>query len=197
MSGLLKFLVKMKQLREESLFSEYFRTFYLQYAGELVFFARKFVDIYTAEDIVHDIFLKIWDNRSTIIVEENTRNYLFSTVQNACYDYLKHVQVKDNFMSKTAQQLKLDELKYYDSSKDYWWDKEKVEAIYASIEKLPSKSKDIFKKAYIEGQKHAVIAEELDISVRTVETHIYKALKFLRNSLVILLSIFIIGLSID
>lgn len=174
----------MKQLKEKSFFSEHFRTFYLQYAGELVFFARQFVDIHTAEDIVHDIFLKIWDKRSTIIVEENMKNYLFSMVQNACYDYLKHMQVKDDFMSKTAQQLKLDELKYYESSTDHWWDEDKVNDIYTSIEKLPSKSRDIFKKAYIEGQKHAVIAEEFDISVRTVETHIYKALKFLRNNLV-------------
>lgn len=177
----------MKTLKEESIFSGHFRAFYLQYAGELIFFARQFVDIYTAEDIVHDIFLKIWDKKSTVIVEENIRSYLFSMVQNACYDYLKHKQVKDTLMSRSIQQLKLDELKYYESSTEYWWDKEKMEAIYASIEKLPSKSRDIFKKAYIEGQKHAVIAEELDISVRTVETHIYKALKFLRNSLVILL----------
>lgn len=176
----------MEKLKEESTFSAHFRAFYLQYAGELIFFARQFVDVYTAEDIIHDIFLKIWDKKSTIIVEENIRNYLLSTVQNACYDHLKHMQVKDTLMISSAHQLKFDELKYYESSTDYWWDKEKVEAIYASIEKLPSKSRDIFKKAYIEGQKHAVIAEQLDISVRTVETHIYKALKFLRNSLIVL-----------
>lgn len=174
----------MKKQKEEAIFTEHFRAFYLQYAGELIFFARRFVDIYAAEDIVHDVFLKIWDKRSTIIVEENVRNYLFSMIQHACYDYLKHQQVEDSFINKTVHQLKLDELKYYESPKDYMWDEEKIEAVYASIEKLPSKSRNIFIKAYLEGQKHADIAEELDISVRTVETHVYKALKFLRNSLV-------------
>ncbi|WP_294080021.1 RNA polymerase sigma-70 factor [Proteiniphilum sp. UBA5384] len=182
----------MEKLKEESIFSQHFRTFYLQYAGELIFFARQFVDIYTAEDIVHDIFLKIWDKKLTIVVEENIRNYLLSMVQNACYDHLKHIQVKDTLMNSFTRQLKIDELKYYESSMDQWQNKEKVEAIYASIEKLPSKSRDIFKKAYIEGQKHAVIAEELDISVRTVETHIYKALKFLRNNLIIFLLILLL-----
>lgn len=174
----------MKKQKEESIFTEHFRTFYLQYAGEMVFFARQFVDVYTAEDIVHDIFLKIWDKRSTIIVEENIRNYLLSMVQHACYDYLKHQQVEDTFMNKAVQQLKLDELKYYESSREDMWNKNKIEAVYTSIEKLPSKRRDIFKKAYLEGQKHTDIAEELDISVRTVETHVYKALKFLRDSLI-------------
>lgn len=189
---ILKLHIEMEKLKEESIFSQHFRTFYLQYAGELIFFARQFVDIYTAEDIVHDIFLKIWDKKLTIVVEENIRNYLLSMVQNACYDHLKHIQVKDTLMNSFTRQLKIDELKYYESSMDQWQNKEKVEAIYASIEKLPSKSRDIFKKAYIEGQKHAVIAEELDISVRTVETHIYKALKFLRNNLIIFLLILIL-----
>jgi RNA polymerase sigma-70 factor (ECF subfamily) len=184
LKGVFKFYFEMKKQKEETIFTEHFRAFYLQYAGELMFFARKFVDIYTAEDIVHDIFLKIWDKRSTIIVEENVRNYLLSAVQHACYDHLKHQQVQDTFMNKVVQQLKLDELKQNESIKDHWWDKEKIEAVYASIEKLPSKRRDIFKKAYLEGQKHTDIAEELDISVRTVETHVYKALKFLRNSLI-------------
>ena len=179
---ILKLHIEMEKLKEESIFSQHFRTFYLQYAGELIFFARQFVDIYTAEDIVHDIFLKIWDKKLTIVVEENIRNYLLSMVQNACYDHLKHIQVKDTLMNSFTRQLKIDELKYYESSMDQWQNKEK----------LPSKSRDIFKKAYIEGQKHAVIAEELDISVRTVETHIYKALKFLRNNLIIFLLILIL-----
>lgn len=173
-----------KQKEDQGIFTEYFKAFYLQYAGDLVFFARQFVDTHAAEDIVHDIFLKIWDKRSTIIVEENIRNYLLSMVQHACYDYLKHQQVKDTFMNKAVQQIKLDELKYYESPKDYLWDKDKIEAVYASIEKLPSKRREIFKKAYLEEKKHTDIAEELDISVRTVETHIYKALKFLRDSLI-------------
>ncbi len=183
-----RFYIEMKEQKEKNIFTEHFQTFYLQNAEELIFFARQFVDICTAEDIVHDIFLKIWDKKSTVIVEEDIRNYLFSMVQHACYDYLKHRQVKDSFLNRSVHELKLDELSYYESPKDYLWDKDKMEAVYASIEKLPPKSRNIFKKAYLEGQKHTDIAEELDISVRTVETHIYKALKFLRNSLNIFFS---------
>lgn len=175
--------IEVKKQKEENIFTGHFQTFYLQYAGELIFFARKFVDAYTAEDLVHDVFLKIWDKKSTIIVETNVRNYLLSMVQHACFDYLKHQQVEDTFINKAIHQLKLDELKFYESPKDYLWENDKIEVVFAFIEKLPSKSRTIFKKAYLEGQKHIDIAEELNISVRTVETHIYKALKFLRDSL--------------
>ena len=51
--------------------NKHFRAFYFKNAADMIFFARKFVDYETAEDIVHDIFLKIWDSKSTIIVEED------------------------------------------------------------------------------------------------------------------------------
>lgn len=176
-----------EKAEDQVIFTKQFKGLYLQYAGELIFFARKFVDNPTAEDIVHDIFLRIWEKKSTIVVEKDTKNYLFSVVQNACYDYLKHQSIAGSFLDKALQQLSLDELTYYKTAGDDVTDQKKVDAIYVSIEKLPPKSRDIFKKAYLEGQKHTTIAEELHISIRTVETHIYKALKFLRNHLTILI----------
>lgn len=59
-----------------------------------------------------------------------------------------------------------------------------IEKIYANIEKLPQKRKEVFEKAYLDEKKSSDIAEELNISVRTVETHIYKALKFIRENVV-------------
>ena len=58
-----------------------------------------------------------------------------------------------------------------------------METLYASIEKLPPKRRDVFKKVFFDERKHADIAKEMNISVRTVETHLYKALKFLRENL--------------
>ena len=161
-----------------------YEAFYLQYAGELIFFARKFVDQYTAEDIVHDLFLKIWDRKSTLIAGGNVKNYLFSMTQHACIDYIKHQTIENNFLQKHVRQLQLDELNYYASSTDDSRDNEEIESLYVSIEKLPPKRKDVFKKFFLEGQKHAEIARQLQISVRTVETHIYQALKFLRENTV-------------
>lgn len=176
-------LVMKNQQEVFSVYTEIYKIFYKEYVDDLIFFARQFVDVHAAEDIVHDLFLKIWDKRSTIIAEDNIRNYLLSMVQNACYDYLKHLQVEDNFMSKAVHQFQIDGYKNHESLKNYSWEKGAIDSVYASIEKLPDKRKNIFKKVYFEGKKHADIANELDISVRTVETHIYKAIKFIRHYL--------------
>lgn len=172
-----------------TIFSNQFKAFYLRYAGEMIFFARKFVDHQTAEDIVHDIFLKIWDRKSTLIVSSEIKAYLHSMVQNACYDHIKHKTIQGSFIEQTIQQLKIDELEYFQSAKDDPFDPNQLEAVYTAIEQLPPRSKDIFKKAYIEGAKHTTIAQEMNISIRTVETHIYKSLKFLRNNLITFVSL--------
>ncbi len=179
--------------KETDFFDTQYKEFYLQHAGELIFFARKFVDRHTAEDIVQDIFLKIWDRKSTIVVEGDMKNYLRSMVEHACFDYMKHQTVENNFMQKSIRQIQLDELNYYESSNDYPSENEKMETLFACIEKLPPKRKDVFKKFFLEEQKHADIARDLEISVRTVETHIYKALKFLREYKITFLFIVLLG----
>lgn len=180
---------KSERRKEKTIFAEHYQAFYLQYAGDLIFFARKFVDHQTAEDIVHDVFLKIWAAKSTIVVEEEMQNYLLSMVQNACYDFLKHRQVQNGYVNKKILQLQVEELRYYETTTEDPWPEKDLEALYESIEKLPERRRDIFKRAYLQGEKHIDIANKLEISVRTVETHIYKALKTLRNSLVLLISV--------
>ena len=102
-------------------------------------------------------------------------------VKNACFDHLKRQRVSETFLSKAELQLKIDSIEYYDISNND--SDETLEAIYALIDKLPPKSKVIFEKTYLEKQKSKDIAEEMKLSVRTVETHIYNALKLIRNSL--------------
>lgn len=179
---------------ETNIFNTRYKAFYLQYAGELIFFARKFVDHQTAEDIVQDLFLKIWDRKSTVIAESEINNYLRSMVQNACIDHIRHQSVENSFLQKNIRQLQLDELKYYESLNDHPGEAENMEVLYASIETMPPKRKEIFKKFFLEEQKHADIATELNISVRTVETHIYQALKFLRERIVTLLALLLLHL---
>lgn len=172
---------------------DHFKNLYKQHAPELILFARKFVDIFTAEDIVHDVFLKILNENIDIFSNRSTKMYLLRMVQNACHDSLRHKAVKDNYLSNEFTKLKTEELKWYSSSDNTLPSDEKLKSIYKAIENLPPKCKEIFTKAYLEQKKHADIALELEISIRTVEAQVYKALKLLRDRLlsVFLLSIFI------
>ena len=167
-------MIELSDSNNDKLVVKYFQKFYLSYAGGMISFACKYVDADTAEDIVHDIFLKVWDQKSTIIVDKESQNYLLSMVKNACFDHLKRQRVSETFLSKAELQLKIDSIEYYDISNND--SDETLEAIYALIDKLPPKSKVIFEKTYLEKQK-------MKLSVRTVETHIYNALKLIRNSL--------------
>ncbi|NLU30598.1 MAG: RNA polymerase sigma-70 factor [Bacteroidales bacterium] len=165
---------------------------YLQQAPQLIAFARKFVDNFTAEDIVHDVFLKFYHQNSEKFNENGIKAYLFRMLRNACLDYLEHLKVEETYVSRIQSELKIEELRWYDLNEDILFN-EKINAVYDEIERLPPQCKRIFIKAYLEEEKHARIAKDLNISVRTVETQVYKALKIIRDNLMpLLLSIFFV-----
>ncbi|MDD2226468.1 MAG: RNA polymerase sigma-70 factor [Dysgonamonadaceae bacterium] len=163
---------------------EQFEKLYLQQAPKLIFYARKFVDDVVAEDIVHDIFLKLWQKKPEIDFSNEDNPYLFRMVRNACYDFLKHKAVEKSFLDKAFTELKIEELEWSDSHETFFEQEEKINAIYTIIDGLPPRCKEIFVKAYLEEQKHSDIATQLNISVRTVDTQVYKALKIIRDHLI-------------
>ena len=156
---------------------------YKKHAPGLIFYARKFVDPQTAEDVVHDVFLKIWDSETVMIVDESIGNYLFNAVRNRCLDLLKHQAIHDDYLSRAIIDLKMEEIAACDNILDKMIDRERMEAVYKAIDRLPEKCREVFMLAYLEDKKSADIAEQLHISVRTVEAHLFKALKILRNAL--------------
>ena len=159
-----------------------FKHLYEQYAPGLIFYARKFVDHNTAEDIIHDVYLRIW-NRDFFLIEESIRSYLFRAVRNSCLDYLKHLSVRNDYMSKAIVELKMEEITYYQDTDNQLIDQEQISSIYHAIDHLPEKCREIFKRSYLDDRKNAEIAQEFGISVRTVEAQIYKAMKTIREIL--------------
>ncbi len=146
-------------------------------------FAGKFVDRSTAQDIIQDVFLKIWMNRENFHIYESVRAYLFRAVRNRCLNYLerqKFVKMEDD-RSLIDEQIR--EFSFFESPEQLYLEKELLNSVFEAIERLPEKSRQVFKLVYFENKKAAEIAEILQISVRTVETHIYKSLKFLRAEL--------------
>ena len=160
-----------------------FERLYDKYAAGLIFYARRFVDYSTAEDVVHDVFMKIWKSATVMIVHESIGSYLLSAVRNACLDWLKHQAISNDYVANAIRDLKMEELSSDENMENQLIDREKIDAVYQEIDKLPERCREIFVLAYIEEKKNAEIAEQLHISVRTVEAQIYKALKILRNAL--------------
>jgi RNA polymerase sigma-70 factor (ECF subfamily) len=163
-------------------FLDKFRALYKSLAPGLIYYASKYVDVNTAEDFVQDVFLKIWNKRAFLYWEEGLHSYLYHAVRHACLDHLKHLEIKANVENNVQLRLKIEELYYSQSSSLAWKEDTRLQAVYREIQKLPDKCREIFIMAYIEERKAAEIATLLNISKRTVEAQLYKALKFIRAS---------------
>ena len=160
-----------------------FRTLYKSYASGLIFYASKFVDKTTAEDMVQDVFLKVWNKRSFLVWEKGLPAYLYHAVQHACLDYLKHQEIKRHVEENILTKLKIEELHHFDNPVSFWQENQRLQSIYKEIENLPEKCREIFTMSYLEERKSSEIASLLNISKRTVEAQLYKALKLIREAL--------------
>lgn len=166
-----------------------FRALYKANAPMLIFYAGKYVDMTTSEDLVQDVFLRVWQKRTFLFLREGIKTYLFRSVQHACLDYLKHQEVKGDYVNVIMTKLKIEEIYYNDDPQSLFSEDDRLINIYKQMEKLPDKCREIFIMSYLDEKKTPEIAALLNISSRTVEAQLYKALKMLRNSLLLFLFI--------
>ena len=144
-------------------------------SDELLLFATGFIrNKEIAEEIVSDVFVKIWEKRGELDKIKNLKSYLFISVKNGCLSHLRK--------AKKSKIISLDEIQDFyflpvESPEDDLIDKEANNQIYQAIEKLPPKCKLAFSLAKINGLKHKEIAEVMCISEKTVNNHMVSAVK--------------------
>ena len=133
-----------------------------------------------AQDVVQDVFLKLWEERDEIDVEGSLKAYLFKVTANSSINKLRRRKVK----TKYDEILKL---VYIENSglspHDSFLEQELTEYIGIALNKIPPQCRRVFDLSRIEGLKYSEIAEYLKISVKTVESHMSKALAILRTEL--------------
>ena len=165
-----------------SLDIDQYRHIYTEYAPMLMRFAEKFVSGFFAEDIVHDVFLKLWDKQVFRLPENDLKRVLYVSVRNACLDYLRRMNMEQEIIGHRALQLKLEELDFFEASDELFMRKDLLDLLMKKVAELPERSQQIFRMSYLEGLKAAEIAERLDLSVRTVENQLYRSLLYLRKN---------------
>lgn len=153
---------------------------YLLYFSRMFRFAKEYViQDEDAENIVQDVFLMLWEKKDQIRIDTNLAGYLFTLTKYKSLDFLRHKVIQEEFVSEYVLKLQaLEQMNYSFST-----DAELQLIIDRAIGKLPDKCKDIFIKSRIERKKYREIAEELQISVKTVENQMVIALKKLREEL--------------
>lgn len=151
--------------------------FNFYYSGLVVYSDQIIKNTAVSEDIVQSVFMKLWETRETTDIR-SFRSYFVQCVKNRCIDYIRNQQVKNRFdnLVPDAVQMVIDE--------DLWTKTELTELIEKSVESLPPRCREIFRMSRYENLKIAEIADKLQISKRTVETQISKALKILRVKLI-------------
>ncbi len=153
--------------------------FHFYYAG-LVMYSTQFTsDRIEAEEVVQKFFVRLWQKRQQIILSDSIKNYLFSSVRNGSLNFLKHKKIEEKYIQQLTR-LSHTHLVY---DPDLYIASELQEKIRRSIDLLPEKCREIFILSRMRGKKNEEIAMELNISKRTVETQISKALKVLRVEL--------------
>lgn len=155
-------------------FEEVFRKYY----EILCRFAMKYVsDPAECEEIVQDLFVRLWQKREQLSIATSLKSYLYQSTRNACLNYIKHANVKVDY-----QKDALHTSTTIDKG-DTLVALELEIRIEESLSKLPKERKRIFLMSRNEGLKYREIAQKLDISVKTVENQMGKALKFLKAEL--------------
>ena len=163
-----------------------FEGIFRQYYGPLTGFARQYVeDGETAEEIVQETFANIWAKLDQTSIRTTVKSYLYGAVRNACLNHLKHKQVVFKHANYERQ-------RGVDSfSVDFLEFDELEEKVRAAFDKLPPKCREVFELSRFEELKYQEIADQLDLSVKTVERHMGKALKIFREELGQYLPIFL------
>ena len=127
-----------------------------------------------AEDVVQDVFLNVWLHKEGLEDSLSFKGYLLRAVYNTALNVIKHRTYIDNYSSVYEKEIEEMGYNYYDPD---------ACDISSAINSLPPKCRDVFSLSYLQNVPSKEISLRLGISVRTVENHIYAALKLLREKL--------------
>lgn len=148
-------------------------------------FACKVVrDDVISQDIVQEVFVKIWEKRAEI-EPINLEAFLFRLVRNRCIDYIKHLKVINNRMQEIQISSKYEELYRIDFVGDEPYvliEQELKQKIEKTIESLPERCREVFILSRMNGLKNKEIAEKLDINIKNVERHLSRAMQSFREN---------------
>ncbi|HEY5751261.1 MAG TPA: RNA polymerase sigma-70 factor [Chryseolinea sp.] len=158
-----------------------FELIYDRIANRLyLFILRKVGDKETAEEILQEVFVALWNNRNAMDANTFLDPYLFKITKNKIFSFMRSEHVR----KKYAAEFSLFAQKYRDNSLEEMMDvKDLQQVLQERIAELPDKCQTAFRMSRMEHATISQIAERMNISTRTVENYITQALRHLRTHL--------------
>lgn len=169
----------MNKLKRE--IDEAFRCYY----KPLCLYAMHYLhDMDLAEDVVQDCFMELWERMNEEKTVSSIRSYLYTMVRNRCLDTLK----KDNQINYNASPSDLADIIQDEEAEE----RSLIEArLWTAIDSLPEKCREVFLLSKRDGLKYKEIAEKLNISTKTAENQVAKAMKVLKEGTIRIYNFFL------
>ncbi len=157
-----------------------FKLLYNRYNKKLYYFSLRYLgNNEEAEELVQSVFIKIWEHRKSLNENMSVKNYIYRSAVNYIYNFLKKKAIRSKFIESELQKGEIQS----DSTNEKVLFHDLERSINLIVEKLPLQQQKIFQLSRFEGLSHEEIAKHLDLSVRTVENQIYRALKIVKSKL--------------
>lgn len=163
-----------------------YKALFRKYYSNLLFYATRLIGDEEAEDVVQDVFVDLWKRKDTMEIGEQIQAFLYRAVYTRSLNVLKHRNIESGYIA-IIEEINLKRVEFYQPDNNEVIrrieDRELRKEIYDAINELPDKCKEVFKLSYLHDMKNKEIADAMGVSLRTVEAHMYKALKYLRTRL--------------
>ena len=157
-----------------------FEHLFHKYYESLCHFANQYLqDVDLAQDICQRVFIALWEKRSEINLDLSIKSYLYTSVRNRS---LNHIRDHKKYRSKILD-IDCGDIDLWSEDEDQFSANELSKKIEISLGKLPEKCRQVFEMSRFKGLKNREIAEELGLALKTVEAHISKALRILKDQL--------------
>jgi len=154
-----------------------FETVYREYYMPLCYYCLRYTErIEDAEEIVQDLFLKLWIKHKELEINSSLKAYLYRAVQNYALNYLSKKKTKNKYLMIQGGHV----FDNFEKGNSKLEEEELRIILKEAILKMPEKRRHIFELSRFDGLKYGKIADKLSISVKTVETQMTKSLKYLR-----------------
>jgi RNA polymerase sigma-70 factor (ECF subfamily) len=160
---------------DRTVFEHIFRNYY----PELCRFVLRYLpDKLIAEEVIQDLFCKLWFRREELIINTSLKSYLFRAAVNFSLNHIRHQEMQRKYVDYVG--FEVDDVSA-GSPEDA--DDELSGLFHKALLELPEKRREIFEMSRFEGLKYHEIAKKLGINIKTVETQMTRALEFMRNYL--------------
>lgn len=157
-----------------------FEILFRHYYPGLVIYASKFVqDRSEAEEIVQEFFIRLWEKHHKIKSSPTLKSYVFQSVKNSSLNFIRDKKVSLPIIEELVQKSNTELI----FNPDLYIASELQQKIESAVNGLPEKCREVFLMSRFRNMKNDEIAQELNISKRTVETHISNAIKVLKSEL--------------